>query len=179
MKNTISLRLLTAFVFGCCMLACKKSTPNNFSATVGNQALAFDSLFAWVDTSSASAGFYWLDIGAKDTKTSNLIYIASMLSPSSNISGTYFYNGPQNPQLPAAFRWLLTSTITVSSGVNKGVFQLTGPNTSKLIIDRYTASEVGGSFSIDLNPTLPDGTIDLSTKISASGQFSLPYRVLP
>lgn len=161
--------------------SCKKdsSAPLVFTATVDNDVYSFDSLFAWIDTGSASLHLYYVNIGAKNTKENNSVYLQGVVYPDKSFSGTYNYTDHPPYPLPATYQLLEGFSGVLNTGANKGIFHLGGSNLSHFSVDKVEESKLQGSFSLRLYPTFSDGSTDSSHLVLMMGQFNLPYHYKP
>jgi hypothetical protein len=180
MKLLFNYKLLLFAGVLCLFISCKKNTVEPaFTATINNQAYSFDSLFAWIDTSSASSNYYFINVGAKDTKGGNFVYLTGEAYGDKNYTGTYYFVSSPPYPLPATFKWINGVSVVLNTGQDKGIFHLGGTNISNLSIDKITGSTLQGNFFIVLNPVLSNGTVDFSQSLQMTGQFNVPYYYIP
>lgn len=179
MKSLSTHRLFVFTVLICLVISCKKNAVEpSFTATVNNEVYLFDSLFAWIDTSSASLNNYFINIGAKDTKGNNFIYFVADSYGDKNFTGSYYYDNSLPYPLPDSYKWLNGGSGYLNTGQNQR-FNLGGNGISNLSIEKVTGSTLKGNFSFLVNPTLNNGSTDVSQSLSITGQFNMPYRVIP
>jgi hypothetical protein len=166
----------------CLLISCKKNAVDPaFTVTTGSNSYSFDSLFAFVDTSSAPLNNYFINIGAKDTKTNNLVYIAGFTSTTKkDFTGTYYYATPLPYPLPFPYKGFTQATVLLKGGQNAGTYALGGgSNISTIVINSANNYILEGNFSATLNPLLTNGSVNTSQNIQMTGHFNIPYHFIP
>ncbi len=180
MKQSLIYRLLLTAIGLCTIISCRKTSVEPvFTAKINNQNYSFDSSFAWIDTSSASLNHYFVNVGAKDIKGNNLVYLAGDAYSNKNVSGIYNFTDPLPYPLPDNFKSLNGISVILNKGQNKGIFHLSGNDISTLSISKLTGSTIQGDFSIVLHPTFSNGATDSSQYLQMTGQFNIPYHFIP
>jgi len=175
-RTYFTLMLLSLF-----FVSCRKSAvAPAFTITIGNNPYLFDSLFAFIDTSSASLNNYFINIGAKDTKTNNLVYIAGFASNNKeDFTGTYYYVNPLPFPLPFPYNGFSQATVLLNAGQNTGNYALGGNTISNFVVNNSNNNILDGNFSVTLNPHFPNGSVNTSQSIQMTGHFSIPYHFIP
>ncbi len=180
MKNTILVMLLLSAAVLPALQGCKKDAASfGMTASIGNDTWTFDSLYAWIDTSGASNDVRFVNVGGKDTRNNNMVYFGGITHPAEDVTGTYYYdNSPPFP-LPANYKYFTAVSVQLATGDHRGTYALAGIHISNFQVTRFTGTEIQGTFSFTLNPVMSNGLPDLSTTYQMTGQFNMPYRVIP
>ncbi len=161
-------------------LSCRKAAvAPYFSANIGGTAYAFDSLFAYVDTSSRSNNYIFITIGAKDTKANNTVVIGGFAYETNDITGSYFYSSQLPFPIPSLYKQFNQTIVVINGSTNAGSYALGGSGVSNYNVDDANQNRLKGTFSVLLNPRFTNGSVNTSQSLQMTGQFDVSYHFIP